>query len=200
MKLSSRLALFAAISLLVLAQSEAQPRGGLIGGAIATNSTAIGPVPSPANTNAAPAIHTNAAGYYLIGFDELAGYTITLTEELKHNTNRAAWADAQINAMIPPAIKAYDGKKVVIEGFMLPVSFDNKGKMTGFILMKNQMSCCYGGPSQLHEFVTVRLGEPMGDPDMDYTVNVRGVLHVGAERENGELVGIYRLNAEKAGK
>jgi hypothetical protein len=201
MKLSSHLILPALTLLLVLPQAKAQPQGGLIGGAITTNSTTIasGAV-ALTNKNSNPIIRTNAAGYCLLGFDELAGYPIALSDELKSNTNRAAWADAQINAMIPPAIKAYDGKKVVVEGFILPVTFDKNGKLSTFLLMQNQISCCYGGPSQVHEFVTVALGKPIKEPDMDYTMHVQGVLHVGAERENGELVGIYRLDAEKAGK
>jgi hypothetical protein len=198
MKLLSRLILSASTLLLAILPAEAQPQGGLIGGATATNSATMTASPAAqTGTNFISLAHTNAAGYWVLGFDELSGYPITLTDEMKSTTNRAAWADAKINAMIPPAIKAYDGKKVVIEGFMLPVTFDKNGKLSAFLLLQNQVSCCYGGPTQIHEFITVHLGDPMAQPDMDNTMHVQGILHVGAERENGELVGIYRLDAEK---
>jgi hypothetical protein len=195
------LAISALLMLLMRLPADAQPQGSLIGGSSTTNSTTAAPIlDAQIGTNSTLTLRKNVAGDCLLGFDELSGYSIAMTDELKSNTNRPAWADAQINGMIPPSIKALDGKKVVIEGFALPVSFDDKGKMTGCILMKNQISCCYGGPSQIHEFVTVRLKTPIKDPGMDDTVEVKGILHVGAERENGELAGVYRLDAEKLAK
>ena len=185
------------LSGLYLLQAQNPPRGDSIGGAmiVSTNKPAQ---PAMVQTNASSALilSTNAAGEYVIGFDALSGYPMQLPDNLISNTNQAAWADTRVNAMIPAAIKAYDGKKVRIEGFMLPTTWGAKGKVTSFLLMRNQISCCYGGPSQVHEFVTIRVQGKGVKSEMESTVLVGGVLHVGAMRENGQLVGIYRLETE----
>ena|SRR5581483_3515104 len=184
------------LSGLYLLQAQNPPHGGSIGGgSIATTNMTI-PAIVQTNANSAALIRTNAAGECVVGFDALSGYPMQLPDNLIANTNQAAWADAQINAMIPTAIKALDGKKVRIEGFMLPTSWGDKGKVTNFLLMRNQISCCYGGPSQVHEFVTIRVQGKGVKSEMESTVLVGGVLHVGAMRENGQLVGIYRLETE----
>jgi hypothetical protein len=98
--------------------------------------------------------------------------------------------------MIPPSIKALDGKKVSIEGFMLPTIWDKTGKVSDFLLLGNQVSCCYGGPTQVHEFITIHVKGKSVDSNMDSPIPVGGILHVGAVRENGQLVGIYRLETQ----
>jgi len=170
-----------------------QLQGDLIGGPPATNT------PSTSTAAALPAPSTNAPAERILGFDQLAGFPFEINEELGYNTNRPAWADAQVNGMIPKDIKAADGKKVAVEGFMVPVSFDDKGKLTSFLLTKNQPTCCYGGASQIHEFVQVNLSGPPVKWNMDDPVRVQGVLHVGAKRENGALSSVYRLDALKVG-
>ncbi len=185
------------LSGLYLLQAQNRPRGDSIGGTLAT-STNKPKQAAIVQTNALSIsiIRTNAAGEYVIGFDALSGYPMQLPDNLISNTNQAAWADVQVNGMIPAAIKALDGKKVRIEGFMLPTSWGDKGKVTNFLLMRNQISCCYGGPSQVHEFVTISIQGKGVKSEMESTVLVGGVLHVGAIRENGQLVGIYRLETE----
>src|SRR5882724_11070883 len=96
-------------SSLVAFHSNAQPRGDLIGATpvVVTNASPDSPA------------QTNTAEVASLGFDQLSAYAVALTPELESNTNRPAWADAQINGMIPPTIKAFDGKKIVVEGFMM---------------------------------------------------------------------------------
>jgi hypothetical protein len=185
------------LSGLYLLQAQNPPRGDSIGGAaiISTNKPTQAAM-IQTNAVSVSIMRTNAAGEIVIGFDALSGYPMQLPDNLISNPNQAAWADAQVNAMIPPAIKALDGKKVRIEGFMLPTNWGNKGKVTNFLLMRNQISCCYGGPSQVHEFVTIRVQGKGVSSEMESTILVGGILHVGAIRENGQLVGIYRLETE----
>lgn len=185
------------LSGLYLLQAQNPPRGDSIGGAafVSTNKPTQSTI---IQTNAvfAPIIRTNAAGELVIGFDALSGYPMQLPDNLISNTNQAAWADRQVNVMIPASIKSLNGKKVRIEGFMLPTNWGAKGKVTNFLLMRNQISCCYGGPSQVHEFVTIRIQGKGVSSEMESTILVGGVLHVGAIRENGQLVGIYSLETE----
>jgi hypothetical protein len=65
-----------------------------------------------APTNSAPARTDKILDGDVVGFDQLAGFKVTLNNELLFNTNRSAWANQQISAMIPDRIRAADGKVV----------------------------------------------------------------------------------------
>jgi hypothetical protein len=178
-------------------RAQSQARGDSIRGEAITSTNSAIPARVETNINFAARMHTNATGEYVIGLDTLSSYPLELPDNLVSNTNQAAWADAQVNGMIPASIKAFDGKRVRVEGYMLPTVLDKKGKVTDFLLVASQISCCYGGPTQVHEFITVHVKGTSVRPNMDATIPVGGVLHVGAIRENGQLVGIYRMEAEK---
>jgi hypothetical protein len=88
-----------------------------------------------------------------------------------------------------------EGRRVIIEGFMIATDFD-KDKVTEFILARDPVGCCYSTTPQVHQFIRVRV-KPPGVNEMTYnTVVARGVLHVGAKRDNGLLSSIYQMDAE----
>jgi len=157
---------------------------------------AAGAAASP--TNSAAALNRSPAKPILLGFEQLAGYPLKITDELQMNTNRAAWADAQINAMIPENIRKLDGQRVFVEGFMVPISYD-KERLTEFILVRDMPGCCFGFPPNPHEWVKAVVKAPDIKPDFDNPVRVGGILHVGPERQAGYLSDIYRLDAEEIG-
>jgi hypothetical protein len=178
------------------ARGQVAPRGDAIGGGAIASTNAASPA-VVARTNSTAAISTNAAGEIVVGFSTLSGYPMQVPDNLISNTNQPDWADKQVNAMIPASVKALDGKRVRIEGFMMPTIWDRKsGKVSDFLLLANQISCCYGGPTQVHEFVTIHVNGNPVKSNMDDTLPVSGVLRVGAVRENGQLVGVYRLETE----
>jgi hypothetical protein len=131
------------------------------------------------------------AGYLNAGFGRLAGYTFPVINE-DDPAKLAALYDAQI----PADVKALDGKKTVISGFMLPVKV-NQGVVTELLLMKDQQSCCYGATPGLNDFVIVRMPAGKGKLMVDTPIFVYGTLKVGAVLENGFLSGVYQLEGEK---
>ena len=108
-------------------------------------------------------------------------------------TNTVDEADKQI----PPAIKAYDQKEVLIKGFMVPTQVDGD-KASEFMILQNQMSCCFGVAPRINELVTVKVpgkGVPL---IMDQPVIVKGTLHVGTIRDaDGFIIGVYQMDGEK---
>lgn len=145
-----------------------------------------------ATTNAKPLLSSNTVS--MVGFDKLAGYPVRMTEELAFNTNRPAWADAQINAMIPSNVFALDQHQIEVTGSMTPVRFE-KDKVVEFMLTRDPPACCYATMPQIHEWISVRVKSP-GVAPMEYSlVRARGVLSVGAEREGGMLGSVYRMDA-----
>jgi len=168
-----------------------------------------GPMPSGTKGSAADLAKTNlpsvssvaglvqeVPGYTEVTFDRLAGFDFVLTKEMADGTGDPKDIDRRAKAQIPANISAFDGKKVVIEGFLLPVKM-NDSLAVEFLLMRNQSMCCYGVPPKVNEWITVQVNGKGARPQMDQPIAVAGVLHVGPIEENGCLAGIYRLDGEK---
>jgi hypothetical protein len=71
-----------------------------------------------------------------------------------------------------------------------------EGRVTEFILLKNQMMCCYGKPPVINEWIRVKMSTGV-KPAMDQTITVFGTLHVTEYKENSQMLGLYRLDGEK---
>jgi hypothetical protein len=143
-----------------------------------------------------PAPESVDGGYFKLGFDRLSGYRFVPPEFDPVANPKAVPPTGE--EQIPPVVKAWDGHKAVVTGFMLPTKLDN-GKAVEFLLMANQMACCYGTVPNMNDWVIVRA--PGGVPvTQDVPISFRGVFHVKAMFESGYMTGIYSLEAEGPGK
>lgn len=146
-------------------------------------------------TNSSSAVTPPSKGDANVPFSTLAGYRLSIPAELESNATNGAWADAQINAMIPTNVMALNHQRVMVEGFMLPLEFE-KGKVVSFMLSQNPPACCFATMPQIHELVEVHV-KPPGVSAMDYSVvRASGKMSVGAKRHNGTLTSIYRMEAD----
>lgn len=126
-----------------------------------------------------------------IGFDKLAGFAYLAPEYTGTNPPPAANTN-----QIPANIRAFDGQKVALKGFMLPLKVQ-EGKVTEMILLRDQSMCCFGGVPKLNEFVTVKMTGGGTRAVMDQAVTLIGKLKVGEFTENGYLLGIYQMDGER---
>ncbi len=125
-----------------------------------------------------------------VGFDKLSAFKYDVPEDTpdaKPNTD----PDKQI----PETVKAFDGKRVSLKGFMLPLKVE-QGLVTELLIMRDQSMCCYGTVPKINEWVSVKMTSKGVKPVMDQAVTMQGKLKVGAIRENGYLVGIYQMDGE----
>ncbi len=134
-------------------------------------------------------------GYLRLGFDRLATYKFTPPpfDPAADGSKPQPTGEEQI----PAAVKAWNGKKAIVTGFMLPVKMDG-GLVTEFLLVKDPMMCCYGVVPNMNEWVVVRMAKGVR-PLMDVPIEFYGELKIGAMFENGYMTGIYRLEGEKMG-
>lgn len=125
-----------------------------------------------------------------VGFDKLSAFKYDVPEDTpdaKPNTD----PDKQI----PETVKSFDGKRVALKGFMLPLKVE-QGLVTELLIMRDQSMCCYGTVPKINEWVSVKMTSKGVKPVMDQAVTIQGKLKVGAIRENGYLVGIYQMDGE----
>ena len=129
----------------------------------------------------------------LVGFDKLSGFKYEVPDEnVTNNVAKGPDPDMQI----PETVKAFNGKRVSLKGFMLPLKVE-QGLVTELLIMRDQSMCCYGSVPRINEWVSVRMTSKGVKPIMDQAVTMQGTLKVGAIRENGYLVGIYQMDGEK---
>ena len=182
-------------------EQSAEPAGDIRGAPIAAKSVAqstnvVAAVKPPAATNAqaSAAPSATSGGYATVGFEQLSGYQIEISDDLLGpQTNKTVLtADGQI----PEPIKELNNKKISLRGFMLPLKVEG-GLVTEMLIMKDQSMCCYGATPRINEWVSVKMNEKGVKPVMDQPVTVFGKLNVGEMRENGYLVGIYEMAGHK---
>jgi len=159
----------------------------------------LGPTSPPTRAAPAPTASARTAASparLSVGFDKLSAFPFDVTDPMLGGTIDAAAAIRKTLAQIPDGIKALNDKEVSVKGYMLPMNF-GEGLTTDFLILRNQSLCCYGLPPKITEWVNVRMIGKGVKPIMDEPVTVCGTFHVGDVRERGDLVGIYRLDAEK---
>lgn len=104
--------------------------------------------------------------------------------------------DGKAKDQIPDYVRKLDAQKIAITGFMLPTKFKD-GKVTEFLLMKDQSGCCFGAMPRINEWIIVKMGNGGIPPLMDVPLTLVGQLKVGEVFEEGYLSGIYQLAGEK---
>lgn len=133
-------------------------------------------------------------GFIKPGFDKLSAFKYDVYEV--YSETNSGRAPLRSDDVIPPEIKAYDGKRVVVNGYVLPLR-TRGGVVTEFLLMRDQGTCCFGARAQINHFM--RVSFPAGIKPVDPVAwTVHGTLRVGEVYVQGYLTGIYNLNAESA--
>jgi hypothetical protein len=135
-------------------------------------------------------------GYLKLGFDLLSSFKFVAPEYDPLANPKAAPPTGE--EQIPAVVKGWSGKRAIVTGFMLPTKLDN-GKAVEFLLMANQMACCYGTVPNMNDWVIVKVSK--GVPiTQDVPISFRGMFKVSPMFESGYMTGIYELDAEGPGQ
>ena len=172
--------------------SAAEPATGqpTTDGSQATTPTAAASAASPAAiASAAPA--PPASGEYTpISFDVLSSYPYEIPDS-------DAIARGLLKDQIPASIKALNNQRVTVQGFMLP-TLGTKGTVSHFVLLANQMGCCFGVTPSMNGWIYVAMKEGKRTNSVpDVPVTVYGTLQVGEDIKDNTLMSVYRIDADK---
>lgn len=99
----------------------------------------------------------------------------------------------------PDEIKAHDQKEAAIVGYMIPLEYKPKtDEIKIFMLVRDLMSCCFGGAPRPDEWVYVEMEGDSSTKLYPYLpIVVRGKLTVGRlEDEFGLSSGVYSMKAK----
>ena len=98
--------------------------------------------------------------------------------------------------ILPPAVKGLDGQRVRIRGYILP-SFQQRG-ITNFVLVRDNMECCFGPGALLHDCVVVAM-----IPGKSTEFSIRPVAVTGTFRikemkgHDGKHLAVYAIDGEE---
>jgi hypothetical protein len=99
---------------------------------------------------------------------------------------------------IPARVRDLSGRRVAIDGFMLPLDIGSDG-INQFLLNASYDMCQFGAPVVLNQQVEVTMTEGRRTAFTHLPLRVYGVLDVGEVFEDGKLRSLYRLQAEAVG-
>ena len=129
-------------------------------------------------------------GYLSLTFDQLSQFEYPVTPE-----GAITELPDGSKPSIPNDIKKLDQKRVSLSGFILPLDA-NESKTETFILIKNQLLCCFGQEPKINEYCIVNMTEPT-ELILDRPVMISGSLQVG-ELMDGELIlCLYQLHGDE---
>lgn len=150
--------------------------------------------------NAKMAAPRAVPGYESVAFSTLTdfGYMpkaptrAATPEERKIESTVALDADDQI----PANIKALAGKKVAIQGFMIPVDFQDGGT-NDFLLVQVVPDCYFCQQPQPNEWIEVKTVDGKRLPySGDESFIVTGTLEIAAKYKGGYFLSLFRMTAD----
>jgi hypothetical protein len=99
-------------------------------------------------------------------------------------------------SLLTPAIKNLDGKAIRIRGYILP-GFQQSG-IKNFVLVRDNMECCFGPGALLHDCVLVELVPPVSTNFTVRPVSVEGTFSIREYKDpvNGKYLAIYHLDGK----
>jgi hypothetical protein len=97
---------------------------------------------------------------------------------------------------VPVTVRQMDGLDAAVEGFMIPTVVNEDNKVTEFLLLPDQMSCCFGKAPEANGWVVVTA--PKGvEIMMDRIIRVTGTMAVEEKWDEEFFVGLYHLTCDK---
>lgn len=98
---------------------------------------------------------------------------------------------------VPKKIKLLGGRSVSVEGYMIPLEFDEDGAVRKFLLSRYMQGCCFGMLPQANELVLVKMVNPEGTAYEPYlTVLATGTFRVHDKGTAlGALKTLYEIDA-----
>jgi hypothetical protein len=97
---------------------------------------------------------------------------------------------------VPAELRKLSASKVAIEGFMIPTIVDENNEVKEFLLLPDQLSCCFGQTPEANGWIVVS-AEKGVEVLMDRVIRVSGELTVEERWDEEFFVGLYHLTCEE---
>ena len=106
----------------------------------------------------------------------------------------------KIPMLIPKEIQALNGKKVAIKGFVIPLANGEGQNIKEFLFADELVSCLFCAMLGYDQWMVGTTVDPKGfnikDDQFEEPITIYGTLEVGPKFEDGQFVGLYRIQAD----
>lgn len=100
---------------------------------------------------------------------------------------------------IPPEIQALNGKKIAIQGFVMPLEVNGQN-VKSFLLADELVTCLFCAMLGYDQWMMGMVVDPKGfhikDEQYDDPMTIYGTLEIGEELQEGQLTSLYRIKAD----
>ena len=97
---------------------------------------------------------------------------------------------------VPKKLRKISNTKVAIEGFMIPTIVDENNELKEFLLLPDQMSCCFGQAPEANGWIVVS-AEQGAEVMMDRIIRITGELTVEERWDEEFFVGLYHMTCRE---
>ncbi len=129
-------------------------------------------------------------GYLQVSFKYLGSYKYFLPTE--EEIEKKEFKD-----QVPQFIKDLNGKKIVIEGFLMVSEFEDK-KLKKLLLFSSYLGCCFGNIPGMNEWIYVDMEKAQ---KMKFfhgmLIKVYGTFEVGETLDWDKGISLYRMKGDK---
>ena len=140
----------------------------------------------------------NNINYQVVSFDDLY-FNYQPPVDVEHPDGNITKA-AKTPMAIPPQLKALNGKKVAIKGFVIPLANSEGQNTKEFLFADELVSCLFCAMLGYDQWMVGDTTDPKGfdikDDQFEEPITIYGTFEVGPKFEDGEFVGIYRIKAD----
>lgn len=156
-------------------------------------------VPRPNDSNESEVTIEN----HLPPMDENSKFERIAFRDLSNFTYDVSWERdgkdfdfASYSKRVPKRLREKTGASVAVEGFMLPTVVDENNKVKEFLLLPDQMSCCFGQTPEANGWVVVSAQDGV-EVLMDQIIRATGTLTVEERWDEEFFVGLFHLDCEE---
>lgn len=132
---------------------------------------------------------------YALGFDKLSSFAYELVDAGTGATP-AEIAEHLKKDPVPAWVREYDGKRVVLTGYLMPLQLEN-GRTNKFVMMRDVNTCCYGAVPNMNDYLVVSMNGAGIEPVQDIPVELVGIFRIDHRYEDGYVVSLFTMTGEK---
>ena len=136
--------------------------------------------------------HDDSSGYQSLTYSTLTQFSY----EIDWEADGVEFDFSRFAGRVPQSIRNLNGSKVALEGFMVPTVVDESNLVKEFLLMPDQLSCCFGQAPEANGWVVVRSEKGVG-VFMDQVIRALGTLTVEERWDEEFFVGLYHLDCQE---
>jgi hypothetical protein len=130
-----------------------------------------------------------------LGFDKLSSFTYTLVDAGTGATEEEI-AEHLKKDPVPEWVRAYDNKRVLLTGYMMPLQVEN-GRSKKFVMMRDVNTCCYGAVPNMNDYLVVTMEGEGVEAIQDVPVDLVGVFKIDHRHDGGYVVSLFAMKGEK---